>query len=299
MMAENGALAERRKFPDLDMRVFQHPSDREATDNLKLLAGFDRLVARFLELRYERLLYFYNVANSVRVGPKQFPRLYEMLREGCAVLDVPEPEFYISQQSLVNAFTFGHTRPYIVLFTRTLELMDDNEMMGIIAHELGHIKCGHVLYYTMAALIRDLLAIIGQVTLGVGRIVGASIEAALMDWRRRSELSADRAALLVVQNPRTVVTMLTKLAGGTLRMADQLDPDEFLKQARDLEVPEDNLLDTIYRSLAEFYQGYHPFAVERVKEIDLWSRSAEYESILAGKYAKDTRGKKVHIKVQG
>jgi Zn-dependent protease with chaperone function len=285
------------KFPDLDGSAFQHPLDREATDNLRMLAGFDRIVAKFSELRYERLLYYFNIANSVRVGPNQFPRLYDMLREGCAVLDVPEPEFYVSQQQQVNAFTFGHNKPFVVMFTRALELMTDDEVMAVVAHELGHIKCGHVLYYSMAAMIRDVLAILGQLTLGMGRLVSAGLEAALMDWRRRSELSADRAALLVMQDPRPVITMLTKLAGGTQRMGEQLDPDEFLKQARAFEDTGD-MLDMVYRSLAEFFQGYHPFAVERVKAIDLWAGDQQYKDILAGSYARNPN-KKIRIAVQG
>lgn len=286
----------RKTFPDIDATAFQHPLDREATNNLKMLAGFDKIVAKFLELRYERLLYLFNIANSIRVSPNQFPRLYNMLREGCSILDVPEPELYVTQSPLVNAFTFGHTKPYIMVFTGLIDMLNDEETFGVIGHELGHIKCGHVLYNTMATSIRDLLAIIGQLTLGIGRIVGASIEAALMDWRRRSELSADRAMMLILQNPRPCLTILTKLAGGTSRLLAELNPDEFLKQAQTYEESDGSLLDTLYRSLAEFAQGNHPFAVERAKELDLWSRGSEYENILSGNYTRVI--KKVQIKVQ-
>jgi len=280
---------------ELDGTAFQHPLDRDATNNLKMLLGFDKLVAKFLELRYERLLYLFNIANSVRVGPRQFPRLHAMLRESCAILDVPEPELYVVQQPFVNAFTFGHTRPYIVLFTRLLDLMTDDEVYGVIAHEVGHIKCGHVLYYTMANSIRDVLALLSQITLGIGRIVAGSIEVGLMDWRRRSELSADRAMLLALQDVTPCMTMLTKLAAGTERFASELDPEEFLAQARAYEETDGTILDTIYKSLAEFYQGYYPFAVERLKALDVWARSDEYIQILDGNYPRTT--KRVQIKV--
>lgn len=290
-------MASRVVLTDIDGAAFQHPLDKESTQNLKRLAGFDRLVAKFLELRYERLLYLYNIASSVRVGPRQFPRLYEMLRESCNVLDVPEPELYVSQQPVVNAYTFGHTRPYIVLYTRLIDLLSDDEVHAAIAHEVGHIKCGHVLYYTMANSIRDVIAIVSQLTLGIGRIVGASIEATLMEWRRRAELSADRAALLAVQNMAPCLSMLTKLAGGTDRMAAELSPEEFLAQARMYnERDENDLLDNFYRTIAEFSQGNHPFTVERVKELDEWARGPEYTGILAGNYTRIV--KKVQIKVQ-
>src|SRR5450432_3805910 len=219
-MTDNTAT--RRRFPGLDAVVFQHPLDREATGQLKKLVGFDTVVAKFIELRYERLMYVINIASSVRVGPKQFPKLDKMLLEGCSILDLPVPELYVTQSPMVNGYTFGHTAPHMVLYTGLLDLMNDDEVMAVIAHELGHVKCGHVLYYTMADSIRDISTIISQMTLGIGSIVGMSIEAALINWRRRAELSSDRAALLVMQDSVPCVGMLAKLAGGSTRLAAEL-----------------------------------------------------------------------------
>jgi Zn-dependent protease with chaperone function len=291
------AQPNRVKFESLDSVAFQHPDDRQATDGLKKLIGFDLLVKKFLEFGYERLLYVYNIASSVKVGPTQFPKLYAMLQESCAVLDIPEPELYVRQSPIVNAMTFGHTKPYITLYTGMLELMDDDETMAIIAHELGHIKCGHVLYSTMANLLGILTVQLSQATFGIGLPVFMALKVALMNWRRRAELSADRAALLVMQDPRVLISTLTKIAGGTQKMAAELDPDEFLKQARIYEdMPDQNLLDRMYRMLAETREDYHPFVVERVKELDRWANSQDYTDILAGNYARGVR--RVQIKVQ-
>src|SRR5215468_9158165 len=89
--------AERVRFEALDSSAFQHPLDREATRNLKRLVGFDLVAAKLMEFEYERGIYVYNIASNVRVGPKQFPRLYDMLSECCAILDLPEPELYVQQ----------------------------------------------------------------------------------------------------------------------------------------------------------------------------------------------------------
>lgn len=295
--ANANATDPRRPLTAIDAAAFQHPQDREATDGLKRLIGFDRVVSKFLELRYERLLYLYNTGSSVKVSARQFPRLYAMLRDGCAMLDMREPELYVSQAPLVNAFSFGHTSPYIMVYTGLLDLLDDDEVHAVLAHELGHIKCGHVLYNTMASSIQAVIEIIGQLTLGIGRIVGASIEVALMDWRRRSELSADRASLLVMQDPRAVVRTLTRLAGGTRRFADAVDPDAFLEQAREHgQIRDNNVLDTVYRTLAEVSLGSHPFIVERVREIDAWAASPEYAAILSGDYLREDRPVQIKVK---
>ncbi|MBE7512636.1 MAG: M48 family metallopeptidase [Anaerolineales bacterium] len=281
----------------IDGTAFQHPADRDATENLKRLFGFDRLVAKFLELRYERLMYVYNIGSSVRVGERQFPRLNAMLREASAVLDISEPELYVTQSPLVNAFTFGHTTPYVMIFTGLIDLLSDDELYAVIGHELGHIKCGHVLYNTMTGMIRDVISIAGQLTLGVGRLIGATIEATLMEWRRRAELSADRAALLATQDASVVISGLTKLAGGTRRFANELSTEAFLDQARRYraEGETDDMMTILYRSLAEFMQGNHPFAVERVHEVDAWFGGEEYQTILKGEYPRAV--KKVQIKV--
>jgi len=295
----DGATPNRIKFEALDASVFQHPLDRQATDSLKMLVGFDLFMKKFLDFGFERFHYIHNIASNAKVGPKQFPKLYAMLQESCAILDMPEPELYVQQFPVVNAWTFGHTRPYITLFTGLLELMDEDEIMNIIAHELGHIKCGHVLYMSMLQMISDIIQMSQSSLWGLAAPVLWAIYGALVNWRRRAELSADRAGLLVMQNPRPVITTLTKLASGSQKFADQLDPDAFLEQARiyteDM-VENQRFPDFIYRVLMETRSDTHPFAVERVKEIDEWANGEEYANILAGNYPRGAR--KIQIKVQ-
>jgi Zn-dependent protease with chaperone function len=287
----------RKTFPGLDSSVFQHPLDRAATAQLKGLAGFDSLVAKFIELRYERLLYVFNIASSIRVDETQFPRLHAMLRESCAILDMPVPALYVTQNPAVNAFTFGHNNPYVVLFTGLLDLMTDDEIMAVIAHELGHIKSGHVLYLTMANSIRDLSALIGQLTLGIGSIVLVGIEAALINWRRRAELSADRASLLVMQDTAPCLSLLAKLAGGSKRFSDELNTEAFLAQAKAYdEELEKGLMERFYRMMAELSQGNHPFTVERARELLSWSESDSYRRVMNDDYLRPDRT--IKIKVQ-
>src|SRR5258706_5227127 len=287
----------RVKLTGIDASAFQHPLDRDATLQLKKLRGFDTLVAKFLELRWERLQYVYNIASNVRVSARQFPRLYAMLRLACEILDVPEPEFYVSQTPFVNAHTFGHNNPYIVVNTGLLDLMNDEQTMAFIAHELGHIKCGHVLYYSMAYSIRDIVSIIGQSTLGMGQILSVGIGVALIEWSRRAELSADRAGLLAMQDPMPSISMLAEMAGGSRQHMAELDPEEFLKQAITYDGELDKgPLERFYLVTAEMFQGTHPFAVERARELNLWVNSQEYQDILAGNYPRGVR--KIQIKVE-
>jgi Zn-dependent protease with chaperone function len=273
----------KRRFPGLDPAALQHPYDKAALGALQRVPGLDIVVRKFIELFPERVAYIQNVAQTVRVSPTQCPQLYEQLQEACAILDVREPELYVAQYPAPNAYTSGHDHPYIVVTTGLLDLMSEDEVLAVIAHELGHIKSGHVLYKTMARVISLLLTIVGDMTLGIGRLIGRTLEATLLEWDRKSEFSADRASLLVVQDSQVMLTLMMKLAGGTLFQRNQMNPAEFLKQADLYEDVDANLLDRVYKMLL-ISPLNHPLTIVRAKEIVSWAETREYKDILDGRY---------------
>jgi Zn-dependent protease with chaperone function len=161
--------------------------------------------------------------------------------------------------------------------------MDENEVLAVIAHELGHIKSGHVLYKTMARGIGFVLTILGDMTLGLGRLIGRTLESALLEWDRKSEFTADRSSLVVVQDPQVMLSLMMKFAGGTLFQKQQMDANEFLKQATLYEDVDANLLDRLYKGLLVTAVN-HPLTIVRAKEIMNWSESKEYKDLLDGRY---------------
>lgn len=273
----------RRHFPQLDPAALQHPFDRRALATLQKIPGLDIAVRKFIELFPERVAYIMNVAQSVRVTSTQCPKLYASLREACAILDMPEPELYIAQTPMVNAMTSGHTHPYIILNSGLIDLLSEDEIMAVIAHELGHIKCGHVLYKTMAKAISLLLQLIGDLTLGIGRLIGLSLEGALREWDRMAEFSADRAALLAVQNPQVLLSLMMKTAGGTLFQRNEMNVAEFLQQGELYQAVDVNALDRLYKAML-VAPTTHPMLIVRASEIVKWADSGEYRDILAGNY---------------
>jgi Zn-dependent protease with chaperone function len=273
----------RRRFPGIDPIALQHPYDRAALSALQRVPGLDIVVRKFIELFPEKVAYIQNVAQTVRVSATQCPQLYASLQEACAILDMPEPELYAAQHPVPNAYTSGCERPYIVVTTGLLDLMTETEVLGVIAHELGHIKSGHVLYKTMARCISLLLQIIGDMTLGLGRLIGRSLEAALLEWDRKSEFTADRACSLVVQDSEVMLSLMMKLAGGTLFQRDQMNAREFLKQADLYQEVDANLLDRLYKVLMVSTVS-HPLIIVRARESVNWFESQQYKDILAGRY---------------
>jgi len=268
-MAEAKKRKQLRTFPGLGADEFQHPHDAAATEALRALPGLDTVVAKVLELGLERLYYLENIADNVRVTPRMLPRLHKYLGWACKILDVEEPELYVTMDPTPNAFTFGHKRPFIVITSGLVELLGDEELVFAIGHELGHIKAGHVLYTVLAKNIASIVAAIGQATLGIGSLLGQGLVVALHDWYRKAELTADRAGLLCVQDIDPCINVFMKFAGGGGRLWAEMDRYEFLHQIDAYEEEDRSALGRAYKTFLTVWRT-HPFPILRAKELRAW-----------------------------
>jgi Zn-dependent protease with chaperone function len=268
-----------RPLTGLSIEEFRHPNDARATDTLKRIPGLDKALAKILEYGLERLYYVDNVASNLRVTPKMFGRLHRSLSWATRILDVPEPEMYVMVDPVPNAFTYGHTKPFITLTSGLVDMLSDEELFFVIGHEVGHIKAGHVLYGTMARNIVAVVDFIGQATLGLGALLGQGLVVALYEWYRSAELTADRAALLCVQDIEPARATFMKLAGGTTRLAGEMDRDEFMRQVAEYEDVDRSSLDKAYKVLLTLYRT-HPFAMQRANALNSWFVEG-YEELMA------------------
>jgi Zn-dependent protease with chaperone function len=278
---ETEAPKKRKLRPLLGLSVsdFRHSTDARATDALARIPGLDKIMAKILEYGLERLYYVDNVASNLRVTPRMFGRLHRCLTWATKILEVPEPEMYVTVDAEPNAFTYGHTKPFITLTSGLVDLLSDEELFFVIGHEVGHIKAGHVLYGTMARNIAAVVSLLGQATLGLGALLGQGLVVALYEWYRCAELTADRAALLCVQDIEPARDVFMKLAGGTTRLAAEMDRDEFLSQVAAYEEVDRSTLDKAYKVLLTLYRT-HPFAMHRAKALGTWYTEG-YEDLMA------------------
>lgn len=271
-----------KKFADLGKHEYVHPLDSKALAALKAIPGVDSALKKLLEWTGESAIRVTFMASAVKVTPKQCPDLHAKLQIACTTLGVDMPDLYIQQNPLVNAFTGGVERPIIVLHSALIEKLNDEETLAVIAHEVGHIHAEHVLYLTAARLM-EALANLSVARLIPGSeilkfIVSAGISSALLAWARRAELSCDRAALLVVQDPHVVGRTMMKLAGGTF--ASKINYEEFLQQGRDFQKNyDDKKLDKFWADIINAGLS-HPFPIWRVSEILKWVDSGEYAEVL-------------------
>jgi len=268
---------QRRILTEISPQAWEHPADRAALNALRKIPGFDLALRKIFGMFGERAIRLAFKANAVRVSEKQCPWIHERTLRVCEILDLKEiPEVYVSQTPLVNAGAVGMSDPFIVLNSSMLEVLDHDEVEAVLAHEVGHILSGHVLYRTLLLLIMR-LALFRYPIAGLALL---PILWALLEWYRKSELSCDRAALLAIQDKDVVMSSLMKLAGGT--RGETLDLQEFIAQSEEYREGGD-LLDSVYKVL-NVIGATHPFSVVRVAELRDWIDTGTYDKILTGEY---------------
>jgi Zn-dependent protease with chaperone function len=281
-MTDPGLPAERPRkvLPQIAPISWEHPADRAALQTLRAIPGFDEVVRKIVGTFGERGIRLLFQANAVRVGPTQFPVLHGLITETSTTMDWPEvPEVYVTQTPFVNAGAVGVDRPFIILNSGAVGLLDTDELRVLIGHELGHVISGHALYRTVAILLLEL----GFQNLPfLAGIVLLPIKLALLEWYRKSELSADRAGLLASQDEAAAMRVFLKLAGGG-NMA-QMDLNTFLQQASEYE-EKGGALDTIYKILNTL-GATHPFNTLRAAELKRWIDGGTYGRIVGGEYAR-------------
>jgi Zn-dependent protease with chaperone function len=264
---------------DISSLAWEHPADKGALVALRKLKGFDTVLKALSGVVNERAVRLVYLGSAIKVGEYQFVRLQHLLADVATILDWDEvPELFVMASPEPRAVTIGMSKPIIVVTSGMVDLLDDEEMRFVLGHELGHAISGHAVYQTLLQRLIMLSGVLYAIPLG-GLGVRA-IMAALMEWSRKAELSADRAGLLATQDPATAFRVHMKLAsGGHL---DDLDTTAFFAQGAEYDASDD-LRDSVLKLLLVEARS-HPFAVVRATELRRWVDSGSYTAILTGDY---------------
>ncbi len=287
---ECGDFSTMPTYPGISSEAFRHPLDRQAEQALRSVPGFNLVARKFVEFVYERPQFVYLMGNSIQVGPRQYANLYHLFRECVRDLDIqPEPTLFVSQSPTVNASAMGEEHPSIVLNTALLDLLGEAELRSVIAHELGHIKCGHTTLNQMARWAILVVSGLAGMTFGLTSLVSTGLILAFFEWLRKAELSADRAALLAMDDLNPVLHCMMKMAGGSSKYAREISLEEFIRQSERYQNLDQDALNQVYKFLLynNFSDGVfltHPFTVERVHYLREWYASDEYRQMRSGNY---------------
>lgn len=258
--------------------AWEHAADRAALQALRAVPGFDEVVKKIVGFLGERGIRLLFQANAVRVGPTQFPRMNALYTDVLTTMDWSvRPELFVSQTPFANAGAYGMDKPFIVINSGALTLLDDDELRVLLGHELGHVMSGHALYHTVLVLILNVSLGILPFLAGMALL---PIQLALLEWYRKSELSSDRAGLLASQDPTASLRMHLKMAGGG--DMKEMDLNAFLVQAKEYEEAS-GAMDRVFKILNTLGQS-HPFNTLRAAELQRWIEAGQYDRILRDEY---------------
>lgn len=232
------------------------------------------IAKKVLELGYEKLMYGLNMASTIRLSPTQLPEIYRHLPPICQKLGIKEPEFYLEMNPVPNAYTSGDTRVFIIVTSGLVEMMDDQELDAVLAHECGHILCRHVVYKMVADYLK-----MGLDAFGLLGSLAKPVEYALLYWSRKAELTCDRCASIVT-SPEVVSRMMARLSGGPKSITQSINMREWAMQADKYDgIKNDGLWNKTLQFAVTIGMS-HPFSAVRVREILDWGESAQYQDLM-------------------
>jgi Zn-dependent protease with chaperone function len=249
-----------------------HPEDAKALQMLRKIKGFDAFIRTSMEYGYEQVFRGENLGMMVKVNAQNYPSLYAAFKSVVRKVGIKEPELFIYNDPVMNAYTYGETNTFVALSSSIVEKLNTDEVSGIIAHECGHILCKHTLYNTLLRTIEELgllLQVISYSTLG-------PILIAMQYWSRKSELSADRCSAVVV-GERTFQTTMLKLTTGLSEI--QGSPYQLVEQAREYHRFENDSWWNCIQQNCRIAFNSHPQMCERAYEIDRWKHSWQYRKL--------------------
>jgi hypothetical protein len=267
------------RYERISPKAYEHPADKAATSALHSVPLLDTVVKRLTDLGHERRLRQIVMGNAIHLGPEQIPDVWGTYVRTCTVLDLDVvPDLYVINNADINAMTIGAKTPIVIVNSSMLRSFDGQEVETVLGHEVSHVLSEHYTYTTALVLLSQFLSGALPRSLLLGLPVRA-IYLALLEWSRAAELSADRAAALVMADPLQPCRVLMALAGGSV---PGMNFEAFLKQANDYE-GEDDLFSRHTRFWSELNLT-HPVAVRRVKELMEWVRTGAYDRIRDGDY---------------
>ena len=229
------------------------------------------------------------------VTPAEAPQLHGIIDRICALADMPKPRVAIAQSNMPNAFATGRNSKsaVVVVTTGLTSRLNDQELEGVLAHELSHVAHKDVVVMTVASFLGIVAALLvrfafyGELFGGGGRgrgggnnnnggalpillivmavgIVTYAISFLLIRLLSRyRELAADRAGALLTGQPSALASALTKVSDSMSAI-----PTKDLREAQALTAfyfapaikPNTQSLSTIFST--------HPSLERRLRQLD-------------------------------
>jgi len=184
-----------------------------------------------------------SLARAKEIQKSDNPQLWNIVENLCIADGLPMPKLYITPELQINAFATGRDKDHaaVAVTAGAIQRLNKDEMQGVIAHELSHVKNRDILVSTVAAILAGIIALVADVFLrslffsggrgfGGGRgnseaqemfLIAAIVLAILapigtmliqLAISRRREALADASGVLLTRYPEGLISALQKIA---------------------------------------------------------------------------------------
>lgn len=169
-------------------------------------------------------------AGAQPISREQAPRLYAVMERLAAKANIPVPKLYLISQPAPNAFATGRNPSHasVAVTQGLMELMNDDELEGVIAHELSHVRNYDILTSSIAATLAGAITWVarmgywfgggdrrsrGNGLVGLLMLILAPLGALLLQLgiSRQREYQADASGAKMVGHPYGLISALEKL----------------------------------------------------------------------------------------
>ena len=173
------------------------------------------------------------MARAQPMSEQQAPKIYEMVRELTTAAKMPMPALYVIPQEQPNAFATGRSPDHaaVAITAGIMKLLSPDELRGVIAHELSHIRNRDTLIQSVAAAIGGAISYLGYMLMWFGGddnnplsliaslvlVLLAPIAASIIQLAisRQREYSADATGAQISGNPEALASALLRLEEGS------------------------------------------------------------------------------------
>jgi Zn-dependent protease with chaperone function len=258
----------------MDPGVFMWRFDAEAMNRLQSIAPL-RAAAHAVSERFGRP-WFEAAVNGVRLSERQMPDIFRQAIFAARVVGMDYlPEVYVSGEEMWNAKTLGsESRAFVSLGSVLLNFRGD-DLLFLLGREMGHARAGHALWQTVTEFMsgrRAQRTILGEGVLqflNPAKLVESAVDAPLMAWARHSEITADRAGLLVVGKEEVAERVLLQWTLKSFPVVSRLDKDAWREQ--------EEQSDEAALRIAEWTMTSTPYVAPRLKLMREFARSQEFK----------------------
>ena len=266
----------RVKLKGLSAKDFIHPEDEKGIKSMDAVPGLKKFLAETISNLREKFTSIEMYGDGINVSEGSYRELYSLLKEATSILENEKiPDFSLSWSYDISMGSEGAKNPRITALSGAIDLLEEEELLFLLGHELGHIMAGHKPYHNLLiTFYTPLMKMVpnAEIWLSVLRPL-------LLQWYRTSDYTADRAGLLVCQDINVALRTMVKMAGRPQKYYEEIKPESFLKQAIAFERKNQGLADGLIQNLS-INTACAPWMVMRAAKLYSWYKSGEYTEII-------------------